>query len=106
MDKEFTKKIVSLYITIADLEYLREKEVKPSHLLTSAIHQLRAQEMFIDPEYEWDNNYLFTQVVKHRQKIAKLAKIVTELNKQISNLEDMSPHSKIPKIDVVPEKTI
>jgi len=96
MDTTKTKKIVSLYISIDNLEYLREKEVKPSHLLTSAIAQLRAQEMFIDPEYEWDNNYLFMQVVKHRRKIEVLAKHIKELENQLEVLN----------ADVVPEKTI
>jgi len=104
MDTSKTKKIVSLYISIDNLEYLREKEVSPSHLLTSAIAQLRAQEMFIDPEYEWDNNYLFTQVVKHREKIAKLALINDSLSSELETLKGEGGDA--PDNHVLAEKTI
>jgi len=81
------KKIVSLYIDIEQLAYLKDKEVSPSHLLTSAINQLQAQEMFLDPEYEWDNNYLFKQVAKAREKITKMAQVIKTLEEKNNVVE-------------------
>jgi hypothetical protein len=81
------KKIVSIYVLIEDLEFLKQKEVSPSALFSSAVSQLQAQEMFIDPDYEWDNNYLLKQIIGEREKRMRLIQTINELNEQIAKLK-------------------
>ena len=76
------KKTITISAEIEDIEYLKEGGVSPSGLFAAAVRQLKAKEMFIDPNTPYDTDFLLGEIARLRSAIATMQGAINSLQPQ------------------------